>query len=158
MCSAFTWMTGCGGEDPSSKPPATLPAGTPVILIAPMGSQRQKAISNLKEVQARGAYVIVVHTEGDDELADEGLSEMALALEDAVVAEATWTRWGDLDTLGPPLDALITRLVALDAPGGETDAISERIGPRPSSPPTKAARGSKRVISGCSVAHSELRT
>ena len=46
-----------------------LEKGTPVILVAPKGSQRDKAISNLKEVQARGAYTILIHSAGDDELA-----------------------------------------------------------------------------------------
>ncbi len=51
-------------------PIAMLEQGTPVIFVAPRGSQRDKAISNLREVQARGAHVILIHTAGDDELAD----------------------------------------------------------------------------------------
>ncbi|MCO4745620.1 MAG: glutamine--fructose-6-phosphate transaminase (isomerizing) [Proteobacteria bacterium] len=50
-------------------PIAMLEDGTPVIVIAPRGSQRDKVISNIKEVQARGARTIIVHTRGDDEMA-----------------------------------------------------------------------------------------
>ena len=51
-------------------PIAMLEKGTPVIVIAPKDSQREKAVSNMKEVQARGAKLIVVHTEGDQEISD----------------------------------------------------------------------------------------
>jgi len=51
-------------------PIAMLDEGAPVIAIAPNDSQREKAISNMKEVEARGARLIVIHTEGDDEIAD----------------------------------------------------------------------------------------
>jgi len=51
-------------------PIAMLEEGTPVILIAPRGAQRDKAIANLCEVQARGARVILVHSAGDTELCD----------------------------------------------------------------------------------------
>ncbi len=47
-------------------PIAMLEEGTPVIVIVPRDSQREKAISNIKEVQARGAKVIAIHTEGDE--------------------------------------------------------------------------------------------
>jgi glutamine---fructose-6-phosphate transaminase (isomerizing) len=50
-------------------PIAMLEAGTPVIVLAPDDEQRDKAISNMKEVQARGARLIVVHTAGDAEIA-----------------------------------------------------------------------------------------
>jgi glucosamine--fructose-6-phosphate aminotransferase (isomerizing) len=51
-------------------PIAMLEAGTPVVFIVPDDSQREKAMSNLKEVLARGADVIAIHTEGDDEIAE----------------------------------------------------------------------------------------
>jgi len=51
-------------------PIAMLERDTPVIVIAPSGGQRKKAVSNMKEVQARGAKLIVVHTRGDEEIAD----------------------------------------------------------------------------------------
>ena len=50
-------------------PIAMLDEGAPVVCIAPADTQRQKAISNMKEVEARGARLIVIHTEGDDEIA-----------------------------------------------------------------------------------------
>jgi glutamine---fructose-6-phosphate transaminase (isomerizing) len=51
-------------------PIAMLEAGTPVVFIAPQGDQREKAISNMKEVEARGAKLIIIHTEGDEEIAN----------------------------------------------------------------------------------------
>ena len=50
-------------------PIAMLDEGAPVVAIAPNDTQREKAISNMKEVEARGARLIVVHTEGDEEMA-----------------------------------------------------------------------------------------
>ncbi|MFT4626663.1 MAG: glucosamine--fructose-6-phosphate aminotransferase (isomerizing), partial [Myxococcota bacterium] len=50
-------------------PIAMLEEGTPVICIVPRDGQREKALSNVKEVQARGATIIAIHTEGDDEVA-----------------------------------------------------------------------------------------
>jgi len=52
-------------------PIAMLEKGTPVIFIAPKDAQREKAISNMKEVKARGAFLVVIHTEGDTEVANE---------------------------------------------------------------------------------------
>ena len=51
-------------------PIAMLEEGTPVIFIIPNDSHREKSISNLKEVQARGAKIIAVHTVGDEEVAE----------------------------------------------------------------------------------------
>ena len=51
-------------------PIAMLEEGTPVVIVIPDDSQREKGLSNLREVQARGAYVIAVHTVGDEEVAD----------------------------------------------------------------------------------------
>ena len=51
-------------------PIAMLEAGTPVVFIAPRGDQREKAISNMKEVEARGAKLIIIHTAGDEEIAE----------------------------------------------------------------------------------------
>jgi glucosamine--fructose-6-phosphate aminotransferase (isomerizing) len=50
-------------------PIAMLERDTPVICIVPRDGQRSKAISNMKEVEARGARLIVVHAEDDDEVA-----------------------------------------------------------------------------------------
>ena len=52
-------------------PIAMLEEGTPVIFIAPRDAQREKAISNMKEVKARGAFLVVIHSEGDTEVANE---------------------------------------------------------------------------------------
>ncbi len=59
-------------------PIAMLEEGTPVIVVAPDDEQRDKAISNMKEVQARGARLIVIHTAGDDEVA--ALADIAIAV------------------------------------------------------------------------------
>lgn len=57
-------------------PIAMLEEGTPVIIVVPSDAQREKAISNMKEVQARGAKVVAIHTEGDSEV--EGLADFSL--------------------------------------------------------------------------------
>ena len=49
-------------------PIAMLERGTPVIFVAPEGAQREKALSNMREVKARGATLIVVHTAQDEEM------------------------------------------------------------------------------------------
>jgi len=53
-------------------PIALLEEGSPVIVIAPDDSHHTKTMSNLQECRARGARVILIHTEGDPaaELAD----------------------------------------------------------------------------------------
>jgi glucosamine--fructose-6-phosphate aminotransferase (isomerizing) len=51
-------------------PIAMLEKGTPVVFIAPKGNQREKVISNMKEVEARGARLIIIHSEGDEEIAN----------------------------------------------------------------------------------------
>jgi glucosamine--fructose-6-phosphate aminotransferase (isomerizing) len=50
-------------------PIAMLDPGTPVVFVAPRDGQTEKAISNMMEVKARGAWLIVIHTRGDDEVA-----------------------------------------------------------------------------------------
>lgn len=50
-------------------PIAMLEKGTPVIFLAPTDENREKAISNMKEVQARGARLFVIHNRGDEEAA-----------------------------------------------------------------------------------------
>jgi glucosamine--fructose-6-phosphate aminotransferase (isomerizing) len=57
-------------------PIAMLDKGSPVIFIVPNDAQRDKAISNLKEVEARGACVIAIHTEGDEEV--EELADLSI--------------------------------------------------------------------------------
>jgi glucosamine--fructose-6-phosphate aminotransferase (isomerizing) len=51
-------------------PIAMLEEGTPVVCVAPDDGQRIKVLSNLREVQARGATLIIIHTEGDEELSE----------------------------------------------------------------------------------------
>jgi glucosamine--fructose-6-phosphate aminotransferase (isomerizing) len=46
-----------------------LDPGTPVVFVAPRDGHTEKAISNMMEVKARGAWLVVVHTRGDDEVA-----------------------------------------------------------------------------------------
>jgi glucosamine--fructose-6-phosphate aminotransferase (isomerizing) len=59
-------------------PIAMLEKGTPVIFIAPRDSQREKAISNMREVKARGALLVVIHTVGDTEIENE--ADIAIAI------------------------------------------------------------------------------
>jgi glucosamine--fructose-6-phosphate aminotransferase (isomerizing) len=54
-------------------PIARLEKDTPVIVVVPRDSVRDKTLSNIKEVQARGARVITIHTEGDAEAAAMGV-------------------------------------------------------------------------------------
>ena len=44
---------------------ALIEKGTPVIVIAPEDAVREKTLSNLAEVRARGASIALIHTEGD---------------------------------------------------------------------------------------------
>ena len=53
-------------------PIAMLEEGTPVVAIVPDDQVREKSLSNVQEVKARGARVIMIHTEGDTEAADHG--------------------------------------------------------------------------------------
>jgi len=57
-------------------PIALLDKGTPVIVIAPDDALKHKTISNLQECRARGARIILIHTEGDDiaELGDVSIA------------------------------------------------------------------------------------
>jgi glucosamine--fructose-6-phosphate aminotransferase (isomerizing) len=63
-------------------PIAMLEPGTPVVFIAPRGDQREKAISNMKEVEARGAKLIIIHTAGDDEIAQ--LADISIPVPDTI--------------------------------------------------------------------------
>ncbi len=46
-------------------PIALLEPGSPVIVIAPEDEVRDKTLSNLQECRARGARIVLIHTEGD---------------------------------------------------------------------------------------------
>ena len=52
-------------------PIALLEKDTPVIVIAPNDSLKEKTISNLEECKARGAKICLIHTEGDS-IAEHG--------------------------------------------------------------------------------------
>jgi glutamine---fructose-6-phosphate transaminase (isomerizing) len=53
-------------------PIAMLEQGTPVVVIMPDDQVREKTLSNVQEVKARGARVIMIHSEGDSEAAGHG--------------------------------------------------------------------------------------
>ena len=59
------------------------------------------------------------------ELPDD-LAPVVDALADPQIAEAVWTRWGDLDGLGTPLDALVSRLDGVDDPNGGAAWLTAR--------------------------------
>ena len=48
-------------------PIAMMEKGTPVVVICPRDSVRDKTISNIQEVRARGARVVLIHSAGDEE-------------------------------------------------------------------------------------------
>jgi len=58
-------------------PIALLEKGTPVIVIAPDDAVKSKTMSNLEECRARGAKIILIHTEGDD-IAGQGDVSIAI--------------------------------------------------------------------------------
>ena len=47
-------------------PIALLEKGSPIIVIAPDDELKHKTVSNLQECRARGAYIILIHTAGDE--------------------------------------------------------------------------------------------
>ncbi len=53
-------------------PIALLEKGSPVVVIAPDDPLKDKTLSNLQECRARGANIILIHTEGDEEAAALG--------------------------------------------------------------------------------------
>jgi len=57
-------------------PIALIDSQTPVVAIVPNDLMRDKTLSNVQEVRARGARVILIHTEGDHEAAK--LAEVAV--------------------------------------------------------------------------------
>jgi glucosamine--fructose-6-phosphate aminotransferase (isomerizing) len=61
-------------------PIAMLEKDTPVIFIVPRDAQRTKAISNMREVEARGAKLIVIHAQGDEEV--EALADISIPVPD----------------------------------------------------------------------------
>ncbi len=59
-------------------PIAMLEEGTPVVVIAPADTLREKTLSNVQECQARGARIIMIHSEGDDEAA--AMADISIAV------------------------------------------------------------------------------
>ena len=52
-------------------PIALLEKDSPVVVICPNDKFREKTLSNVQECKARGAKIILIHEEGDDEAAGE---------------------------------------------------------------------------------------
>ena len=52
-------------------PIALLEEGSPVVVILPNDKHREKTIASMHECRARGAKIILIHEEGDDEAAEE---------------------------------------------------------------------------------------
>jgi glucosamine--fructose-6-phosphate aminotransferase (isomerizing) len=59
-------------------PIALLEEGSPVVVICPNDKFRAKTLSNVQECKARGAKIILIHDEGDDEAAIE--ADIAIAV------------------------------------------------------------------------------
>ena len=53
------------GGEMKHGPIAMMEPGTPVVAIVPQDAHREKMLSNMQEVRARGAALIVVHSRGD---------------------------------------------------------------------------------------------
>ncbi len=79
-------------------PIALIDHGVPVVAVAPRDAMRQKVLSNIEEVRARGAAVISVMTEGDAELAERSKYTIE-------IPEASWC-------ITPILTALPMQLLA----------------------------------------------
>ena len=59
-------------------PIAMLEKGSPVVVVVPDDGHRERTLSNVQEVRARGAAVIAIHTEGDHEAA--ALAQVSLPI------------------------------------------------------------------------------
>ena len=59
---------------------ALIESGTPVIVIATQKNLLDKSVSNIKEVKARGAYIITVGFENDESLKEVSDSFISLPL------------------------------------------------------------------------------
>jgi glucosamine--fructose-6-phosphate aminotransferase (isomerizing) len=53
-------------------PIALIDRTTPVVAVVPNDVMRDKTLSNVQEVRARGARIVMIHTEGDTEAAALG--------------------------------------------------------------------------------------
>ncbi|MDP6870072.1 MAG: glutamine--fructose-6-phosphate transaminase (isomerizing) [Candidatus Poseidoniaceae archaeon] len=59
-------------------PIALLEEGSPVVVIAPNDKHKQKTIASMHECKARGAKIILIHEEGDDEISLEADVSIAI--------------------------------------------------------------------------------
>lgn len=59
-------------------PIAMMEKGTPVVVVVPDDEHREKTLSNIQEVRARGAAIIAIHTEGDHEA--RALAQVSIAV------------------------------------------------------------------------------
>ena len=64
------------GGEMKHGPIAMMEAGTPVVAVVPEDAHREKMLSNMQEVRARGATLVVVHSRGDRQA--EGLADVSL--------------------------------------------------------------------------------
>lgn len=62
---AYTTCLAYPSGEMKHGPIALLEPGTPVIVVAPEDTVRDKTLSNLAECRARGAKIALIHTEGD---------------------------------------------------------------------------------------------
>lgn len=75
---AYVPCEGLPAGEVKHGPIAMVEEGTPVVVVCPDDAQRDKVATALAEVKARGARVILVHSQGDEELAEE--AEVAIAV------------------------------------------------------------------------------
>ena len=66
---AYTHAEGCSAGEMKHGPIALVDEGMPVVALAPQDGMRDKMLNSVYEVKARGATVIAVATEGDEEMA-----------------------------------------------------------------------------------------
>ena len=66
---AYTHAEGCSAGEMKHGPIALVDEGMPVVAIAPRDGLRDKMLNSIFEVKARGAAVIALATEGDEEIA-----------------------------------------------------------------------------------------
>ena len=66
---AYVHAEGCSAGEMKHGPIALIDEGMPVVAIAPRDDLRDKMLNSIFEVKARGATVIALATEGDEEIA-----------------------------------------------------------------------------------------
>ncbi|MHC4991412.1 MAG: glutamine--fructose-6-phosphate transaminase (isomerizing) [Planctomycetota bacterium] len=65
---SYIHAEGMSAAEMKHGPIALIDDGMPVVFVATRGTQYEKVVSNIEEVRSRGGHVIVVATEGDDEI------------------------------------------------------------------------------------------